>query len=137
MIDNVKEKIEDKIIDLIALGASGRLVVFKPEKSDKDLIVDRRSSYDKKTISLNIYEGNFFNDQDIQIKVKELAEQKNLNADEDFYLIFVYFDVVKQDISDNFWVIPSSKLTGLINEEDFSKFLISRGDFIRFLIEEK
>ncbi len=54
MAENLKEEIEDKVIDCINAGAIGRLVIFKPEKSDKDLIVEKRSDYKKKTISLKI-----------------------------------------------------------------------------------
>ena len=50
-MENIQQEIEDKIIDLIALGAQGRLIVFKPEKSDKDLIVEKRSDYN----NLEIY----------------------------------------------------------------------------------
>jgi hypothetical protein len=134
MAENIKEKIEDKIIDLITLGAPGRLVVFKPENSDKDLIVEKRADYKKEVISLNIYGSESSGSQDFGKEIHQLTDKTNLNAEENFYLIFVYFDVVKQDINDNFLVVPSLGLQNLVKTNDFSKFLISKKDFIRFLI---
>jgi hypothetical protein len=136
MTDNIQEEIEDKIIDLIASGASGRLIVFKPENSDKDLIVEKRGNYKKKVISLNVYGREFFGDQNIAKEIYQLAGKKNLNAEENFYLVFVRFDIVKQDIDDSFWIIPSLDLQKIEGGKgDFSKFLTNKKDFIRFLIE--
>jgi len=115
---NIQEEIENKIIDLIALGAGGRLIAFKPENSDKDLIVEKKGDYKKKAICLNIYQEK---------EIQQLAEKKELKAKDDFYLVFVNFDFVKQDIDDNFWLVPSS---------DFQKKLLTnKKDFVRFLIE--
>jgi len=118
---------------LIALGASGRLVIFKPEKSlgrstgeaDKDLVIEKRGAYKKKVVSLNIYEGENF---------QQLLSQK-IKPEENFYLMFVDFDVVKQSVNDNFWVIPSLDLESISVKTDFSKFLMAKKDFIEFLIE--
>jgi hypothetical protein len=117
MTDNIQEKIEDKIIDLIISGAGSRLVVFKPENSDKDLIVEKRGDYKKSAISLNVYNS-------------EPASQP-VNPEDNFYLLFVHFDIVKQDIDDSFWVVPSQSL----GENDFSKFLTNKHNFVDFLIE--
>jgi hypothetical protein len=135
MTDNIKEEIEDKIIDLITLGASGRLIVFKPENSDKDLIVEKRGDYKKSVISLNIYGKESLGSQGFQEEIHKLADDKNLKADENFYLVFVYFDIVKQKINDDFLVIPSSDLQELKKETDFSKFSINKKNFVRYLIE--
>jgi hypothetical protein len=125
MTDNIKDKIEDKIIDLIALGSSGRLVVFKPEKINKDLIVEKRGDYKKKAVSLNIYEKEFSD-----------SFGKEINPDEDFYLLFVNFDIVKQDINDNFLVVSSLEYEGAIKNGDFSKFVTNKKSFVSFLIEK-
>jgi hypothetical protein len=123
MADNIQEKIEDKIIDLIALGARGRLIVFKPENSDIDLVVEKRGDYKKKVIFLNI-------------RKKELVAEKNFTLDENFYFVFVDFDIVKQDISENIFFVPSLELQKITDEKDLSRFLINKKDFVRFLIEK-
>ena len=124
MTDNIKERIEDKIIDLISLGAGGRLVVFKPEKLDplrseasRDLIVEKRNDYKKNVISLNVYEKEFSS-----------SLNKEIIPEEDFYLLFVNFDIVKQDIDDNFVVVPSNNLQ--------TKFPMTKKSFVGFLIEK-
>ena len=50
MADNLQEEIEDKIIDCINSGVTGRLIIFKPEKNDIEdcLAVERRGAYKKK-----------------------------------------------------------------------------------------
>jgi hypothetical protein len=47
MADNIQEEIEDKVIDCINAGVTGRLVIFKPEKNNfgADLAVERRGKY--------------------------------------------------------------------------------------------
>lgn len=123
---NIQEEIENKIIDLIALGAGGRLIVFKPENSDKDLIVEKKGGYKNKVIRLNIYE---------QREISQLAGKEDIGVEGDFYLVFVNFDFVKQDIADNLWLIPSADFAGMKEENDLSKFSINKKAFIRFLIE--
>lgn len=123
---NTQEDMENRIIDLIASGAGGRLIVFKPENSDKNLIVEKKGGYKKKAICLNVYGEK---------EIRQLAGKKDIKAEENFYLVFVHFDFVKQNISDAFWVIPSLDLDKLPEENDFSKFLTNKKDFIRFLIE--
>ena len=101
MADNIQEQIEDKIIDLIALGSGGRLVVFKPENSAKSLIVEKKGDYKKDSISLKVcnVEGENFSQ----------AAGKS-NPEDNFYLVFVRFDIVAQDIDDALWVVPSFDL---------------------------
>ena len=109
-----KEYIENKIIDWIASAAGSRLVVSKPEHLDKDLIVEKKGGYKKVKISLNVY------------RKEQLLEKKEINPEENFYLMFVDFDIVKQDIGDEIFVVSafdSKKLT--MNKKDFVSFLIS------------
>jgi hypothetical protein len=134
MAENIQEKIEDKIIDCISLGAGGRLVVFKPENSDKDLIVEKKGDYKKKVIFLNIYGKELSGEQGFEREIRQLADKKGLKTEEDFYLIFVYFDILKQDVGDSFLVIPSLALQKLANENDYSKFSVNKKDFAGFLI---
>jgi len=117
---NIKEKIEDKIIDCINSGAGGRLIIFKPENSDKDLMVEKRGDYKKKPISLKVYEKDF------------PPQNKELVADNNFYLVFAHFDIVKQNIDDSVYIIPSLKFS---DEIDFSKFLINKNKLGGFLFD--
>jgi len=128
MTDKIQEEIEDKIIDLITLGGGSRLVVFKPENSDKDLMVEKRGDYKKKKISLNIYNGEFSDAGDF----KKIISQLVVRPEENFYLVFVRFNIVKQDIEDNFWIVPSLSF----KEDDFSEFLTNKNNFVGFLIDE-
>jgi hypothetical protein len=140
MAENIQEEIEDKVIDCIVLGANGRLVVFKPEKLDKNLVVEKRNDYKKKVIFLNIYSKEFSKNQDFKKEINELASRKNLDYAENFYLIFVYFNSVKQELGDEFLVIPSQSLEKIADSAEysnnFSEFLINKKDFARFLIAE-
>lgn len=120
---NIKEKIEDKIIDSIALNAEGRLVVFKPEGVSADLVVEKRADYQKKTISLDIFQKSQF------------AEAKKVSGAEDFYLVFVYFDLIKQVISDDFYVLPSLDIAKA-SESDLPKYIVKQKDFADFLLEK-
>jgi hypothetical protein len=120
MVDNIKEKIEDKVIDCINYGAGGRLIILKPENSDKDLMVEKRGDYKKKPISINVYD-----------KIAP-PQMQSFAPDNNFYLVFAHFDIVKQDIADSIYVIPSSKFSDKI---DFSKFLINKNNLGGFLID--
>jgi len=115
MTDNIKEQIEDKIIDLIALGAGGRLVVFKPEKNDKDLIIEKRNDYKNESIAINVYNT-------------QLSDDVRIVPEDNFYLMFVNFDIVKQDIDDNFIIVPSNNLQTKLpmNKKSFIMFLMER-----------
>lgn len=127
MSENIKEKIEDKVIDWIILGSGNRLIVFKPENSDKDLIVEKRSKYNKKTIFLNICAKNSDN-------CLELA--KDLKPEDNVYFLFVDFDTVKQDIKDDCWMIPSLEMQITADKKDLSKFLVNKKHMSKFLIEK-
>ena len=88
MSENIKEKIEDKVIDCINLGVVGRLIIFKPEKSafGADLAVERRGKYKEKEIYFQVNsivgpeKGNEF--------VKDFLKE-NFKIDKNFYLLFV------------------------------------------------
>ncbi len=122
MSENIKEKIEDKIIDLITLGASGRLVVFKPEGPegypDKDLIVEKKGDYKNKVVSLKIFDKELFGNEEIK---------NEINPDINFYLIFAKFNFIKQDIEDEIFVVSTV---------DFKKTPMDKKDFFRYLIEK-
>lgn len=109
-----KEKIVEKVIDWITLNSGGRIVVFRPENSSADLVVEKRGNYKDKTISLNIYSKDQFG------KIK--PDNKN-----NFYLLFVDFDIVKQDIDDEIFVVaPEKPEKILLNKKDLSDFFIQK-----------
>mgnify|MGYP001564112027 CR=1 FL=1 len=106
MSENIKEQIEDKVIDCINSAVAGRLIIFKPEKSNlgADLAVERRGKYKEKEIYFQI------NDLIVPAENKNFVkdfQQKNFKADKSFYLLFAYFDEIKQEINDYIWLIPS------------------------------
>ena len=122
MVNNIQEEVEDKVIDCITLGSGGRLVIFKPEKSDKDLVVEWRGDYKKRTIEINVYNG-------------APASAGKISPKGNFYLMFVNFDIVKQDIGDEFIFMPSASFSQAIKSNNFSKFLTTKQGFVNFLIE--
>jgi hypothetical protein len=106
MTENIKEKIENSVMDCINSGIVGRLIIFKPEQSifGADLVVERRANYKEKGMSFQINsivghtkDNNFVKD----------FPQENLKTDKNFYLIFVYFDEVSQKIADYIWLVSS------------------------------
>ncbi|OGZ85288.1 MAG: hypothetical protein A2599_01920 [Candidatus Staskawiczbacteria bacterium RIFOXYD1_FULL_39_28] len=114
-MENIKEKIEDKIIDLINRGAGGRLIIYKPDNLDKDLMVEKRGDYKKNPISFKIY-----------VK-KDFSLKKDIIPDENFYLIGADFDVVEQDIEDEIFIAPTLNFKKiLINKNDLGKFLMDK-----------
>jgi hypothetical protein len=141
-MDNIKEKIEDNIINWITINAGGRLVVFKPENSNNDLIVEKRGDYKKMTVALNIYGKRAIDDGDF--------DKENFKPESNFYLIFVHFDIVKQDIEENILIVPSMDFKKIMNEEKFSqdllglrqlvpsssKFLVNKKNISNFLLEK-
>jgi len=134
-MSNIQEEIEDKIIDLIALGAFGRLIVFKSDNPNRDLVVERKGDYKTKTIFLNIYGREFLGEQGLPDEINDLAAAKNLEPAGNFYLIFVKFDMVKREIAENFLVVPSMDMQNTLDEKDFSRYTMSKKDFIAFLID--
>jgi len=115
MAENIKEQIENKVIDCIVAGAMGRMVVFKPDKLNVDLIVEKRGDYKTKTIGLNIYDG-------------QPSESISIVPKENLYLMFVNFNKVTQDIADNFIVVPSNNMQ--------NKLSMTKKSFVGFLIEK-
>jgi hypothetical protein len=115
---STKYKIIDKVIDCINAGASGRLIIFKPEKpaSGEDLVVEKRGDYVKKNISL---------------KVLDKSEFENFSSTKinNFYLVFVHFDFIKLDIEEEIFVVltlDSKKI--IIKKTELGKFLIEQMD---------
>ena len=106
MAENIQEEIEDKVIDCINSGAAGRLIIYKPEKKGLEdyLVVERKGKYKEQQIYFQI--NTFVAPAKAENFVKDFLQEK-FKADENFYLLFVYFDEVRQKISDYIWLVPS------------------------------
>lgn len=105
-INNIEEEIEDKVIDYINSDVGGRLIITKPEKAlfGADLFVERRAKYKEKGIYFQI--NSLVVPAKDKVFVKDFM-QENFKADKSFYLLFIYFDDVKQKINDYAWLVPS------------------------------
>jgi len=167
-----KEIIEDRVIDWITISADSRLIAFKPEESltGVDLIVKKRAEYEvdqnkkkensafkkmgfafaspknkkAKEVSLQVLASvNLKNDDNF---VKDIL-QDSFKPSKDFYLVFVNFDDVEQEINDFVWMIPSLefrdiaehlKFEASINTENknkFSRFLVNKTELGRILLK--
>lgn len=136
MQNNTQEKIENKIIDYIALGSDGRLVVVKPEKSERTLIVEKKGDYKEKVIRLEVYWSSARGSVDVWEEINSDDMAGYFEDIENSYLLFVLFDAVKQDLGDNFWVIPYVELDKMKKGDDLSEYLVNKKDFARFLISK-
>jgi len=122
---NIEEDIEDKIMDWITVDMAGRLIVSKPEKSNfgADLLIERRGDYKGKNISFKVC--SLIGPVETKNLTKDFL-QNEFKADANFYLLFVYFDSIKQKISDSIWLIPSlqfSDLAQIIKSSDGNNIL--------------
>lgn len=111
MAAGVEDKIADKIIDCIVLGSGGRLLAVKPEdtKIGADLVIKRKGEYKSKK---EIY---------LVINGQAAGVKKN------FYLMFVSFDIIKQDIDEKVRILKldGTKKEFLINKKDLSQFFLN------------
>lgn len=141
---NRKEEIENQIIDLIILGAGGRLIAFKPENdlNEIDLIVEKRNRYEASIIEkrggFSIRKGKTLmnlkpKEEGIFFKIvsssghimgsnfiADIVENK-LAINNDLYLIFVHFDEVKGQINDLLWVVPSIDFKNIADQVKSAK----------------
>jgi len=141
MADNIQEDVENKIIDGIVLGSGGRLIVFKPEehKNGVDLVIKRKGEYepekDKNAVEQIIVKVKAFGSrikkskEEIFLAVrsqKENIDISKFNMAENFYLLFINFDIVKQDIDDSVRIVKldGSKKEFLINKKDLAQFFL-------------
>ena len=155
MTDNIQKEIEDKIIDCINSGIAGRLIIFKPEKNSMgaDLAVERRGKY--KETGMYFQVNSFVGPAENSNYIKDFPKE-NFKADKNFYLIFVYFDEVRQKISDYIWLIPSLQFRDIAEtvkspdgknllrfqsssdikiKNKYSKFIIDSKEFGKIVLE--
>jgi len=105
-MQNIQEEIEDKVIDCINSGAGGRLVIFKPEKKgfENYLAIQGRGNYKEKEMYFQV---NGLTRSFEESKFTKEFLQESFKTDKNSYLFFVYFDEVRQKMSDYIWLIPS------------------------------
>lgn len=117
---DIKEDVENKIIDCIVLGSGGRLLVTKPEAAatGADLIIKRKGEYKNKKdiVFLKIFDKEKL----------ELASAEGYGVPrENFYLLFADFDIVKQDIEDSIRIIRlNDKKEFLVDKKDLAQFFL-------------
>ncbi len=159
-MENIKEAIEDKVIDCINTNVEGRLIVFKPQKKGQEdyLAIERRGQYKEGKIYFQV--NSLVIPAKSTVFVKDFF-QESFKADKNFYLLFAYFDEVRQKIDDYVWLVPSSQFIDIAdvvkpsdgknllrfesssdfkNKNKYSKFLINikdLGDIILSSLKEK
>jgi hypothetical protein len=152
---NIEEKIEDKVIDWMALDVGGRLIISKPEKNifGADLLVEKRGEYKEKSILFKVC--SLIGPVESIKLIKDFSEEQ-FKAEQNFYLLFVYFDSIKQKTSDYIWLVPSLQFKDIaevikspegqkvlrfeafldINKKDkYSKFLVNTKEFGKLVLE--
>lgn len=110
---NNKQKgdiVENRVAESIIMGSDGQLTAYKPNSDIDgiDLIIKKRGEYNAIFIQVksryNLHNKTIFI-QDIQSK--NFAPHKN------FYIIFAYFDPIKQELNDFIWFVPSLKFKNI------------------------
>ena len=124
-MENIQEKIENSVIDCINSGVTGRLIIFKPEKSafGADLAIERRGKYKEKEIYFKI---NSFIKPTEDNNIGKDFSQENFKTDKNFYLVFAYYDEARQKLTDYVWVIPSVQfkdIAEVVKSSDDKKML--------------
>jgi len=168
---NIEENIKNRVIDLIGEGSENRLIAFKPDDKSGvvSLIVKKRGEYKppvaqkrlgasfetKRTFSappedksqeLSFQVHIFIGPSNPDNIVKDIARE-NIIVDKNFYLMFIYFDEVRQYVS-NIWIIPSlmfleiAESQKLENNKTILKFKITtdeenKNKYAKFLIDQK
>lgn len=108
-VANIEEKIEAKVTDWISTSTNGQLIVTKPEKSNSvvDLVIQKRGDYsDKETAYLKVKPCNRAGKEGFYTSTIVDGE---IIANESLFVLFVYFDIVTQDILEYAWLLPSAK----------------------------
>lgn len=176
---NIEEDIKNRIIDLITEGSEDRLIAFKPKEEigAVDLVVKKRGEYrpsiTPKRLGVSFKTGRAFSalpkdkSKELSFRVnifigpsktsgiiKDIL-QENFVPNKDFYLMFIYFDEVKQDVS-NVWIIPSFMFSEIAEpkkledskailrfettvdpkkKDKYTRFLIAQKELGNFLLE--
>lgn len=175
MADNVQEKVENRIIDYVNLSAGGRLTVFRPDKKLKgaSLVVKKKGEYDfkqaegltqnpvikaqvfgsrqsRKTKEIWLYVNGQVKTGDKSLFKKEI-DVNDFSKNKNLYLVFAFFNAIKQDIDDNLCILSLKEFKknaeSIKNDifyfesflspekkDKYSEFLVNRKDLSRFLL---
>jgi len=141
MSDSLQKKIENRIIDCINKSARGRLIVFRFREGigGADLVVKKKGEYKQRSgeeasktsiVKAKVFgKGKQGSTKEIFLRVRRDREKKDVfdtAGSKDFYIIFVSFDTIKQDISDDLCIVRlEDKKEFSINKKDLSKFLLN------------
>ena len=113
--------LEFRLIELIYLGASGRLSCFIPDSDDDgiDAIVNLKGSFTPIFLQVksryNLNNGQFLQD----------IGTNTFRVDKRFYIVFFYYNIQKYEI-ENIWLIPSKDFKEKsveINPKDYKQKL--------------
>lgn len=141
--DRREEIIREKIIDLLAVSGGGQFVVVEPETGTADLAVEKRGTYYEKETKLYLYIKECKKDLDKNIFSSVPVLEKKEDFAENSYLLFLNFDVVKQDIFEYAWLVPVNTFF-VMTEPDKSgkrKFEVplnarAENKYLNFLVEK-
>jgi hypothetical protein len=135
MDENIKEKIENKIIDWAIKGAGDRLVIFEPQASSggADLVVEKKGEYETKEHKAlgerHVIRVQIFNKSKKELKKISIFvnREADLKGDKNSYSMFIDFDAIKQDIKEDIRIVKlDDKKELLINKKDIGDFLIEK-----------
>jgi len=123
--NKIQEEIEDKIIDWITMNVSGRLIVTKSDKNPfgANLVVNKKGDYKSEGLFLKV-QSQIGPDGAQKVSKDFLMEDFKINKN--FYLLFAYFDTVRQRVSDFVWIVPSTEfkdMADVVSSGEGKKFL--------------
>ena len=148
------ERVKNKVIEWITKRTEGKATVFKPKKiKEADFVVKKRGEYKSKPVRVQVRESDILYNK--RVFVNDIQE-KGFEPQENLYLIFAYFDLVEQDLSNYIWLVPSSELKNFAEsttsesgepvlrfeapidpkkKNKYTKFLINKKDLAQVLIK--
>lgn len=152
--EEAEEKPENKIVDWIAASAGGQLTIMGlPEGSVADFEVKLRGEYSGiSAVYLQIRKCE--KDAEEKVYRAEITDRE-FELKDNFYLIFLYFDIVVQDVMEYIWLIPAvvfSEIADIIyskknkkvfkfetpfdikKENKYSKYLVRRKNLAKTLV---
>lgn len=121
----IQEEIEDKIIDWVTMNVSGRLIVTKSDKNPfgANLVVNKKGDYKGEGLFLKV-QSQIGPDGAQKVSKDFLVE--DFKIAKNFYLLFVYFDTVRQKVSDFVWIVSSTEfkdMADVVSSSEGKKFL--------------
>ena len=175
MSEKIQEKIENRIIDFINLNAGGRLIVLKSKELgiDTNLVIKKKGDYEAPKTETpenkNIVKARIFgvskkkNINEVYLSVNGQAKTtdnnlfskeinlENFDESKNIYFIFVFFNVLKQDIEENICILSLKQIkdkADLVKEnifkiesflsknkkDKYSEFLFDKKEISRFFI---